>query len=89
MSCSPHTKYSVGTPQQKPGSALRVHESSSISTATSFTYVGVADPGILDADNKWRVFRVEETGSLTLLKQADGDDNFDNIWNDRLTLTYI
>jgi len=32
---------------------------------------------------------LQVTGKITETKLADGDENYDNIWNDRATLTYI
>lgn len=89
MAYDQRTKYGESSPQEDKSPAVRVHESSSISTATDFTYVGIATAGTQDSDDCWRILRLEESGSLTILKQADGNDYFDNVWDDRLTLTYL
>lgn len=64
-----------------------------IDKVSSTTYRGEALPGTLTSAAKWRIRRIiEGTGpdkgdfSITW---ADGNDNFDNIWDNRLSLTYI
>ncbi len=70
--------------------SLRVHESGSVSTAQDFTYVGSAqEPGTQDAEECWRIFRVEETGSLTFLTHPSGSDSYSFRWDDRLDLPYV
>lgn len=52
-------------------------------------YVGEAIPGSLEAGAVWRIKRLDSSGGIeTRVFWADGDTNFDNIWNDRLTLSY-
>ena len=52
------------------------------------TYVGEAVPGTADGDAAWRIKKLTEaTGDLTLL-WADGDEDFDNVWTDRASLSY-
>ena len=52
-------------------------------------YVGTAVPGSVDSDPVWRVVRytVQTDGDVSS-EYADGDADFDNVWNDHLTLTY-
>ena len=52
------------------------------------TYLGYADAGTLTSGATWAVKRIIETGDDVSITWADGDKGFDNIWNDRLTLTY-
>lgn len=54
----------------------------------SITYLGYADPGTSNADALWQIKRVTTTGDDLLIEYADGDANFDNVWNDRATLSY-
>lgn len=63
--------------------ATRVDEVSS-----ALTYVGWATPGTLDAASTWRIMRMSVTGTVTAIEWADGDENFNNVWSDRASLSY-
>ena len=52
------------------------------------TYLGYADAGTLTSGATWAIKRIVETGNDVAITWADGDKSFNNIWNDRLTLTY-
>ena len=52
------------------------------------TYLGYADAGSLTSAAVWAVKKIVETGSDVSITWADGNKDFDNIWDDRLTLTY-
>jgi hypothetical protein len=52
------------------------------------TYVGEATPGTATSTDAWRIKRITETGPDVSVQWADGDAFFDNIWDDRLTLSY-
>jgi hypothetical protein len=52
------------------------------------TYIGEASPGSLTSASAWRIKRVVETGPDSVITWADGDSDFDNIWDNRLSLTY-
>lgn len=56
---------------------------------TSTTYIGEAEPGTNLASALWRIKKVVETGPDIVITWADGDSDFDNVWDDRLSLTYI
>lgn len=52
-------------------------------------YVGKAIAGVDGADPYWQIALLDESSGTGLVTtQADGNDNFDNIWNDRESLTY-
>lgn len=51
-------------------------------------YVGEALPGSSTSGAVWRIRRITEIGQDFNIEWADGDANFDNVWNDRLTFTY-
>ena len=60
------------------------------STDSSITYVGKAFVAS-DGDKSrpiWQILKITETGTSTSVTYADGDVKFDNIWNDRETLSY-
>lgn len=53
------------------------------------TYVGDAAIGTITSEALWRIKRLDESGDPELIiKWADGDANFDNIWDNRASLTY-
>ena len=52
------------------------------------TYIGEADPGSLTSNASWRIKRIVETGPDSEITWADGDSDFDNIWDNRLSLSY-
>lgn len=53
------------------------------------TYRGDATPGTVTSAASWRVTRMtlQSDGDIDILF-ADGNDSFDNIWDNRLSLTY-
>ena len=54
----------------------------------STTYLGYADPGTATSSALWAIKRIVETGKDVSITWADGDNSFNNIWDDRLTLVY-
>jgi hypothetical protein len=57
-------------------------------TATPITYIGRATPGSDPTTAVWQIQRVDETTG-TIITWADGDANFNNVWSDRTSLTYV
>lgn len=51
------------------------------------TYVGKAFPGTSTAAALWKIFKLDATSGLSL-KHADGNANFDNVWDNRASLSY-
>jgi hypothetical protein len=52
------------------------------------TYAGFALAGANPAEPVWRIQRITETATTTLIEYADGNENMDNVWNDRASLIY-
>lgn len=52
------------------------------------TYVGEADPGSANGDDVWRIKRITESGADIVIEWANGSSDFENEWDDRLTLPY-
>lgn len=53
------------------------------------TYIGISKPGNSDKSVAyWQIFKVTDQDGLTEILYADGNDNYDNIWNDILSLSY-
>jgi hypothetical protein len=63
--------------------ALRIDDN-----GAGLVYTGYADLGTADTDPLWRIKRIQTTGDNTVITYADGDRNFDNVWDDRDSLTY-
>ena len=52
-------------------------------------YIGVAQPGSLTSESKWQIRKMSYSGNLTTaILFADGNTNFDNIWDNRASLSY-
>ena len=52
------------------------------------TYIGYADAGSSTGASSWAIKRWIETGPDSSASWADGDKDFNNIWDDRLILSY-
>lgn len=54
----------------------------------STTYVGEAATGTALGAASWRIKRLTQSGTVLLTEWADGDGLFNNVWNNRASLTY-
>lgn len=61
--------------------------STEIDDAGTYLYVGEALPDQATSDPVWRIARVVNASGSK--KWADGNGNFDNVWDDRASLTYL
>jgi hypothetical protein len=52
-------------------------------------YVGKAEIGRLDSGAQWLIIRYTQTGTILKSEYANGSEAFDQVWNDRATLTYV
>ena len=52
-------------------------------------YVGKALIGKVDADANWLIIRYTQTGVILKSEYANGSEAFNQVWNNRATLTYI
>ena len=61
-----------------------------VSQVGSVYYMGWAAPGSATADNAWRISKVDTSGSpeIAVTTFADGNREFDNAWDDVLSLSY-
>ena len=66
----------------QPG--LRLDEASS-----TVTYIGESAPGVAESAAAWRIKRMTTSGSVLKIDWADGNENYDNVWTDRASLTYL
>jgi hypothetical protein len=51
------------------------------------TYVGKATVGATTASASWQIKQLDETTDL-VMTYADGDNSYDNVWNNRESLSY-
>lgn len=60
-------------------------------STSGVTYVGKAAIGTASSSPSWQIMKMDETGTpVTLITTwADGNDLFDNIWDNRTSLTYL
>lgn len=65
------------------GMAIRLDES-----AASPQYVGFAAIGSSNSAAVWQIRRLVKSSGITSITWADGDELYDNIWDDRASLTY-
>ena len=57
--------------------------------SSTVTYVGKASVGAVAGAASWKIFRMtSDTDGDLVIEYADGNANFDNVWNDRASLTY-
>ena len=63
---------------------LRKDEGSTAGT----DYIGYAQLGTSNASPLWRIKKVVTSGTVTEVTYADGNKLFDNVWNDRASLSY-
>jgi len=56
-------------------------------TTTNVTYVGYATAGTATSAASWKIIKIDETNGLAITL-ADGDEEYNNIWDNRVTLSY-
>lgn len=60
-----------------------------ISGTSKVEYIGLAIPGTAKSVASWQIKKLTYSGNnVTDIQFADGDNNFDNVWNDRSGLSY-
>lgn len=52
------------------------------------TYIGLAQAGTASSDASWKIQKMTVTGTLTEVEFASGSNQFNNIWDDRVGLSY-
>jgi hypothetical protein len=52
-------------------------------------YVGKALIGKVNSDANWLIIRYTTVGNVLMSEYANGSENFDQVWNNRATLTYV
>lgn len=57
--------------------------------STSLVYAGRAALGSATSAAVWQIQRAQTVGTVTTVAYADGDADFDNVWDNRASLTYV
>jgi hypothetical protein len=52
-------------------------------------YVGKALIGKTNSDANWLIIRYTTVGNVLMSEYANGSEAFNQVWNDRATLTYV
>lgn len=76
------------TPVDIAGNEIGNYSAVTDEVSSSLLYSGLAAPGSAGASAVWRIKRVQVTGNVTATTWADGNTNFDNVWNNRASLSY-
>jgi len=56
--------------------------------ADGYQYHGRAVPGELTSAASWQIKRWNLTGDPVVTEYADGDNSYDNVWDNRTSLSY-
>ena len=59
-----------------------------VDTVGSTTYLGYATAGTVTSAGTWAIKKIVESGQDVVITWADGNKSYDNIWDNRLALTY-
>ena len=54
----------------------------------STQYNGFANPGTATSDASWLITKQTISGNVITIAFADGNRDFDNVWDDRTSLSY-
>ena len=52
------------------------------------TYIGKSAPNASTSSAVWLIKKITESGTVTTIAYADGDSQYNNIWDNRTSLTY-
>lgn len=57
--------------------------------SSTVTYFGTALSGEATSAATWRIQRMSVSGTVTTFAWANGNDQYDNVWDNRSSLTYV
>jgi len=71
--------------------AMAAPQALQLDEVSTYTYIGEAPPGSATSAAVWRIKRMDEssTNPDLVIKWASGNNNYDKIWDNRLSLTYL
>lgn len=56
--------------------------------SSTVTYVGKASTKAATSEAQWQIIKIEVSGTITTIKYANGSYSFNQIWDNRASLTY-
>lgn len=56
--------------------------------SATVTYVGKAPIGTATSASGWQIKKIETASTVTSILYADSNNNYDNVWDNRASLTY-
>lgn len=59
-----------------------------VAEGSGITYIGKAQIGSATSSAEWQIQRITESGSSTSIDWANGADEFDQVWDNRASLSY-
>jgi hypothetical protein len=59
-----------------------------IDTSGSLTWIGEAPVGTLQSASSWKIYRVNEATSGTIVSYADGETTYTKAWSSRTSFSY-
>ena len=59
-----------------------------IDSSGTTTYIGQAKIGTATSTADWQIQKISESGTVTTFTWADGNTEYDNIWDNRASLSY-
>lgn len=68
---------------QEADTTLRLDDT----TTTNVTYIGKATVGTAASASSWQIKKLDETSGL-IITWAEGNENYNKVWDDRASLTY-
>lgn len=89
LDVAPSTVYGLSDPDGEVAipilgyAALKLDDT----TTANVTYVGKAKIGCAGSAALWQIMKIDETTGL-VITWADGNVNFDNVWDNRASLSY-
>ena len=55
---------------------------------SSTTYIGRANHGTATSSAAWQIQKITVSGTATTIAYANASDNYDQVWDDRASLSY-
>lgn len=57
--------------------------------SATVTYIGYAATKATTSQPQWQIVKIEISGTITTMKFANGSYSFNQIWDNRASLTYV
>ena len=73
----------ISTYAISPSREIRIDE-----VNANLTYLGIARVDAATSSSIWQIRKIEKVGAETSIQWADGNDKFDNVWDNHASLSY-